>query len=72
MRRLDLNKHECELVDATMFRQHGWVLGARLSDHTEDAMSSVELDADLEYVVLIRMRSMLFLESRLFARKRRF
>ena len=69
---LDLEKHECEFVDATMFMPHGWILGARISDHIEDAMTSVVFDADSEFFVLIRTRSWLFLKMSVFAQKRRF
>ncbi len=71
--RLDLDEHEFELVDATMFLPHGWILGARLPDHADDEMSCVVSDADSEYVVLIHMRSLLFLKkSGFFAQKRRY
>ncbi len=53
---LNLDEHEFELMDATTFMPHDWILGARLSDHTDDAMSSVVFDADSEFVMLIRMR----------------
>ena len=66
---LDLDEHEFELVDATMFLPHGWILGARLSDHTEDAMSSVVSDADSEFVMLIHMRLVLFLKSRVLCKR---
>ncbi len=46
-----------------MFMPHGWILGARLTNHTEDVMSSVIFDADSELVMLIRMRSALFLKT---------
>jgi hypothetical protein len=60
---LDLDEHEFELVDATMFMPHGWILGARLSDHTEGVLSSVVFDADSEFVKLIRTRSVLLLKT---------
>jgi hypothetical protein len=69
---LDLEEHEFELVEATMFLPHGWILGARLSDHTEDAMSIVVIDADSEIVMLIRMRSVLFSKRSVFAHKEAF
>jgi hypothetical protein len=69
---LDLDEHEFELVDATMSLPHGWILGARLSDHTEDAISGVVSDADSEYVVLIRIRSVLFSKTHVLYEKRGF
>ncbi len=69
---LDLEKHGCEFVDATMFMPHGWILGARLSNHTEDVMSSVIFDADSEFVMLIRTRSVLFLKRSVFVQKEAF
>ena len=69
---LDLDEHEFELVDATMFMPHGWILGPRLSDHTEGVLSSVVFDAASDFVVLICMRSALFLKSRFLRTKRRF
>jgi hypothetical protein len=59
---LDLDEHEFELMDATMFMPHGWILGPRLSDHTEGVLSSVVFDAAYEFVMLIRTRSVLFLK----------
>ena len=52
---LDMDEHEFELMDATMIKPHGWILGARLPDHTEDVMTSVVFDADSEFVMLIRV-----------------
>ncbi len=62
-------EHEFELVDATLFLPHGWILGARLSDHTEGILSSVVFDADSEFVMLIRTRSVLFLKSRVLCKR---
>ena len=67
-----MDEHELELVDATMFMPHGWILGARLSDHTEDVLSSVVFDADSEFVMFIRTRSVLFLKTHVLCKKRRF
>jgi hypothetical protein len=55
-----------------MFMPHGWILGARLSDHTEDVMSSVVFDAASEFVMLIRTRSVLFSKRSVFAHKEAF
>jgi hypothetical protein len=69
---LDLDKHEFELVDATMFMPHGCILGARLLHHTDDAMSSIVFDAASEFVMLIRTRSVLFSKTLVLCKKRRF
>jgi hypothetical protein len=69
---LDLEEHEFELVHATMVTPHGWILGARLSDHTEDGMSIVVIDADSEFFMLIRTRSVLFLKKSVFVQKEAF
>ncbi len=69
---LDLEEHEFELVDATMFKPHGWILGARRSDCTQGVMSSIVSDADSEYVMLIHMRSVLFSKRSVFVQKEAF
>ncbi len=55
-----------------MFKPHGWILGARLSNHTEDVMSSVVFDAAPEFVMLIRTRSVLFSKRSVFVQKEEF
>ncbi len=67
-----MDEHEFEVVDATMFMPHGWILEPRLSDHTEGVLSSVVFDADSEFVVLIRTRSWLFLKTHALCKNRRF
>jgi hypothetical protein len=69
---LDLDKHEFEFMDATMFKPHGWKFGARLSDCTEGVISSVVSDADSEYVMLIHTRSVLFSKRSGLCKKRLF
>ncbi len=52
----DLWLSHLDFVDTTMFMPHGWILGAKPSDHTEDDMTSVVFYADSEFVFLIRTR----------------
>jgi hypothetical protein len=64
---LDLVEREFEFEDVT-----GCILGARLPDHTDDAMSSVVFDADSEYTSVGLARSFLFLENPCFVQKEAF